>query len=151
KENWYEWNGINHLLYEYEHHLAGGRPVELTWETLTTRSRASSIEHILPQTPTDDAWVDRFSLDQRQRWTNDFANLTLTYDNSGLGNLRFSEKKGAPGKKGTYANSPLFVEKEIASYEDWNETSLLDRRNKLKAWALERWKVDVEPRPKQTQ
>ena len=151
KENWYEWNGINHFLYEYEHHLAGGRPVELTWETLTTRSRASSIEHILPQTPTDDAWLDRFSLEQRQRWTNDFANLTLTYDNSGLGNLRFSEKKGAPGKKGTYANSPLFVEKEIASYEDWNETSLLDRRNKIKVWALERWKVDVEPRPKQTQ
>ena len=67
KENWYEWNGINHFLYEYEHHLAGGRPVELTWETLTTRSRASSIEHILPQTPTDDAWLDRFSLEQRQR------------------------------------------------------------------------------------
>lgn len=151
KRDWYNWDGINHFLYEYEHHLAGGRPVELTWETLKNSPRSSSIEHILPQNPTDNAWLDKFPLEKRERWTHDFANLTLTYDNSGLGNLRFSKKKGAPGQEGTYANSPLFVEKEIASYDDWNETSLLDRRNKLKKWALERWNVDVAPRPQQTQ
>jgi hypothetical protein len=149
--NWYEWGGINHFLYEYEHYLAGGRPVELTWESLSSRPRASSIEHILPQTPTDNAWLDKFSPEKRQRWTNDFANLTLTYDNSSLGNRKFIDKKGSPGKKGTYANSPLFVEKELACYEDWDETSLIDRRKKLKTWALDRWKIDVEPRSKPIQ
>jgi hypothetical protein len=147
--NWYEWDGINYFLYEYEHHLAGGRPVELTWESLSSRSRASSIEHILPQTPTDSAWLERFPEKERQHWTHDFANLTLTYDNSSLGNRKFMDKKGAPGRKGTYANSPLFVEKEIAGYTDWNEASLLDRRTKIEAWALDRWKVDFQPRQPQ--
>ena len=64
-ENWYEWGGINYFLYEYEHFLAGGRPVELTWETLTARSKSSSIEHILPQTPQDSYWSERFTPEQR--------------------------------------------------------------------------------------
>lgn len=148
KENWYDWGGINYFLYEYEHHLAGGRPVELTWETLSSKPRASSIEHILPQTPTDPAWLERFTPDQRKFWTNHYANLTLTYDNSALGNRKFADKKGAPGQKGTYANSPLFVEKQIAGFDDWNPSTLEKRRDELKAWALERWKVDVQPREK---
>lgn len=149
KENWYDWGGINYFLYEYEHHLAGGHPVQLTWEVISTRPRSSSIEHILPQTPTDPAWLERFTSEQRQRWTNHFANLTLTYDNSSLGNRKFSEKKGTPGQNGTYANSPLFVEKQIASSEEWNETSLEKRRDEIKTWALDRWKVNVEPRKQQ--
>ncbi|HNT24178.1 MAG TPA: DUF262 domain-containing HNH endonuclease family protein [Anaerolineales bacterium] len=149
KRNWYDWNGINYFLYEFEHHLAEGRAIEMTWEVIASRSRATSIEHILPQTPTDPAWLGRFSPEKRQRWTNDYANLTLTFDNSKLGNLRFETKKGAPGQKGTYANSPLFVEKDIARYADWDEAALLERRGQIKNWALERWHVEVTPRPEQ--
>lgn len=146
KMNWYEWGGINYFLYEYEHHLAGGRQVAWTWEVLNGKTRTTSTEHILPQNPSDQAWLERFPPELRQRWTNDFANLTLTFDNSSLGNRNFVTKKGAPGKKGTYSDSPLFIEKEIAAFDDWNETALQTRRAALKAWALQRWAVDVKPR-----
>ena len=114
-ENWYQWQDINYFLYEYEHHLAGGRPVQLTWETLYARPKSSSIEHILPQTPQADYWQERFTVEQCQSWTHNLANLTLTYDNSGLSNKPFPDKRGAPGQKGTYADSPLFIERETGS------------------------------------
>jgi hypothetical protein len=146
-ENWYDWGGINYFLYEYEHHLADGRPVQLNWETLHTRPKARSIEHILPQTPTDPEWLAAFDESQRQRWTNDIGNLTLTYDNSSLGNLKFSDKKGQPGETGRYVGSPLFIEHELAGYEAWGESQILERRTQIQVWALQRWKVDAEPRP----
>lgn len=142
-ENWYQWGDINYFLYEYEHHLAGGRPVQFTWETLNARPKSSSIEHILPQTPQTNYWLERFNPEQRQHWTHDLANLTLTYDNSGLGNKSFPEKKGAPGIKGTYADSPLFIERELAKLTDWKVDTLQARRDKLVTWALERWHVDA--------
>jgi len=145
-ENWYTWSGVNYLLYEYEHHLANGRPVQLTWEALNARPKTSSIEHILPQTPEDNYWLDRFTPDLRTRWTHDLANLTLTYDNSSLGNRSFSTKKGASGLKGTYADSPLFIERELAAVPDWTVESLLARREILANWVLDRWKVDAIPR-----
>lgn len=144
-ENWYHWQDINYFLYEYEHHLAGGRPVQLTWETLSARPKTSSIEHILPQTPEAPYWLERFTSEQRQRWTHDLANLTLTYDNSSLSNRPFPDKKGAPGQKGTYADSPLFIERELASSADWTVEALQERRTELVSWAQERWKVDGVP------
>jgi len=146
KENWYNWRGISYFLYEYEHHLAGGRPVELTWEILQGRPKAQSIEHILPQTPEDPYWLDRFTKEQRERWTHDLGNLTLTYDNSSLGNRSFAAKKGAPGVAGTYANSPLFIEKQVAGCVEWTETEIIERREAMKTWALVRWKIEAKPR-----
>jgi hypothetical protein len=141
--NWYNSGGISYFLYEYEHHLAGNREVKTSWETLIGSPKAQTIEHILPQTPTDDSWLSRFPPELHQKWINNYANLTLTHDNSKLGNRPFVEKKGAAGQKGTYADSPLFVERDIASDDDWTVESLEDRREKMKAWALERWHVDM--------
>jgi hypothetical protein len=146
-ENWYNWGDISYFLYEYEHHLAGGRPVQLTWETLNARPKSSSIEHILPQTPQANYWLERFTPEQRQRWTHDLANLTLTYDNSGLSNKPFTDKKGLPGQKGCYADSPLFIERELAQVLDWTVDALKVRREQIVAWAQERWRVTANPRP----
>lgn len=145
-ENWYQWGGISYFLYEYEHHLANGRPVELTWETLAKKSKQQSIEHVLPQNPTDPEWLDQFSPEQRQRWTHDIGNLSLTFDNSSLGNLNFTLKKGAPGQEGTYANSPLFIEKQLAAHRQWTEQEIIARRNEIKAWAVVRWNLGFTPR-----
>jgi len=145
--DWYNWGGIDYFLYEYEHHLAGMRPVQLTWELIKGRPKQRSIEHILPQTPTQE-WKDAFTEEQRKKWTNDIGNLTLTYDNSSLSNLNFKDKKGQPGETGRYAGSPLFIEHQLARYETWGEMQVLERRRQMQAWALERWKVDAEPRPK---
>ena len=36
------------------------------------------------------------------------------------------------------------MERELANVDNWNPTSLVERRNRLIDWALERWRVEVE-------
>lgn len=147
KEDWYHyWNGLYYFLYEYEHHLAGGHGVNMTFESLSRRPKSESIEHILPQTPEHNYWKERFTHEQVERWTHDIGNLTLTFDNSELGNRPFPEKKGQPGQIKRYAGSPLFIEHQIAVYDDWTETQIVERREQIKAWAVNRWHVDPPPK-----
>ena len=142
-EDWYHWKGTNYFLLEYEHFLAGGRPVQMSWETLNVRPKADSIEHILPQTPDHPYWLERFSLEQRERWMHDIGNLSLTFDNSRMSNKAFPEKRGAAGEIGCYVGSPLFIERKLATYDDWTVGSIVDRRDKIKKWAINRWHVDA--------
>jgi NTP pyrophosphatase (non-canonical NTP hydrolase) len=143
--NWYRWSGIKYFLYEYEQHLAGGRSLKVNWESLDARPKEDSIEHVLPQTPVDHYWTERFTQEQRQRWTHDIGNLTLTYDNSSLSNKSFPKKKGKPEEPGTYAASPLFIERQLASYPEWTSEQIKTRREEIKNWALERWHVEEPP------
>ena len=144
-ENWYRWGGITYFLYEYEHHLAGGRPVQISYEAIGSRPKADSVEHILPQTASHQYWQDRFSPEQLERWTHDIGNLTLTFDNSSLSNHSFPAKKGEPGQIGRYAGSPLFVERQISVYRDWTEEEIIERRREIKEWTLDRWHVEQPP------
>jgi hypothetical protein len=143
--NWYNRGGISYMLYEYEYHLAGRDPSELQSGTTPENTKKISIEHILPQNP-DSSWTGDFPPDVHKRWLNDYANLTLTFNNPSLSNKSFDDKKGVPWERTKYANSPLFIEKDIARYEQWTVESLEDRREKMKAWALERWHVDIPER-----
>lgn len=43
-----------------------------------------------------------------------------------------------------YAESPFFMERELATVEDWNPGTLTKRRERLTEWALERWSVPAE-------
>ena len=63
--NFYYWAGLRYLLYEYELELARGRGVKLRWEDLEQSDAQRTIEHILPQTPNDPYWTERFSQDER--------------------------------------------------------------------------------------
>jgi hypothetical protein len=115
--NWYRWYGIKYFLYEYETHLANvaGTPVRMPWEYLANSNKEDTIEHILPQAPDPDGyWEDRFNEEKYERYTHDIGNLTLTYDNSSLGNKSFPKKKGSPSQPRSYASSKLFVEQQIA-------------------------------------
>jgi len=144
-DNWYVWGGLSYFLYEYEQHLAGGREVKIAWEDLERRKKERTIEHILPQTPNHPYWEKRFSQEDLNRWTHDIGNLTLTQDNSSLGNKSFIDKKGGPGDKGTYADSALFAERELAKEKEWTPNSIQKRKERIKAWAMERWYVDQPP------
>lgn len=81
-----------------------------------------------------------------ERWTKDIGNLTLTYDNSSLSNKSFDEKKGKADQEKCYASSKIFIEHELAKYNEWNEVAIVERREKIKAWAIERWKM-ISPEP----
>src|SRR5439155_16820838 len=65
--DWYDWAGLKYFLYEYEEHLAAtkGAVPKISWDEVRRRERADTIEHVLPQTPTDPYWLARF--DELQR------------------------------------------------------------------------------------
>jgi hypothetical protein len=142
--DWYRWRGLRYMLYEYEQHLAeqAGQAVQIPWEELESR-KEDTIEHILPQTMDQGGyWAQRFTPEEHKRYVHDIGNLTLTFDNSALGNKSFPAKKGAPGQSGCYAGSKLFIEQQLARHNDWTETEILARREEIGEWATARWHVE---------
>lgn len=140
--DWYNWFGLKYMLYEYEHYLAAGEPVEMSWEDLYGKDKKDTIEHILPQTPTKDYWKRRWKKDQVENALNDFGNLVMTFNNSVYSNKGFGQKKGGPGIKKCYANSSLFMERAITQYADWTYREFEQRRKEMAAWIIDRWLVD---------
>jgi len=141
--DWYHWSGVKYFLYEYELHLAkeAREPVIRQWEDVTNTKR-DTIEHILPQGPTE-TWLAAFPTEaERERWTHDIGNLTLTYDNSALSNKSFADKRGAPDLPACYAGSTFFVERQLARHTQWTATEIQARRDEIKVWAVKRWAVD---------
>jgi hypothetical protein len=140
--NSYAWSGLKYFLYEYEQHLAqeSGLAVLMPWDVLTQKQ--DSIEHILPQTMGSDGyWQTRFTPEDHKLWIHDIGNLTLTYNNSPLSNRSF------PVKQAIYAESPLFIERQLKDNSEWGVAQLQARRDALKVWALERWHVTPPPPP----
>jgi hypothetical protein len=69
----------------------------------------------------------------------------LTKENSSYGNKPFPAKKGSPGSgKPCYAESPFFMERELATLDDWNPDTLVARSRRLSDWALRRWSVPAD-------
>lgn len=140
--DWYGWDGVRYFLYEYEEHRAGGEAVRIAWKKVSEGEPAKTIEHVLPQTPTDPYWKKSLTAAQMRRYTHDIGNLCLTSHNGELSNKAFDRKKGSAGdKEPCYANSILVSERDLALYADWNIAALQARREKLVAWARERWRV----------
>ena len=42
-----------------------------------------------------------------------------------------------------YAKSPLYVERQLTQWEDWNAAAIDERRAQLLEWARSRWAVDL--------
>ena len=140
--DWFHWRGLKYFLYEYEQHLAkmAGQAVRMPWEDLARKK--DTVEHILPQTLDKDGyWAERFTRDEHHKYVHDIGNLTLTFDNSVLGKKPFPEKKGAVDQEGCYASSKLFVEQQLAGYDDWTEAEIRARREAIAKWTRERWRV----------
>ena len=140
----YGWSGLKYFLYEYEEHLARGGVVRLPWDKLESIDLQKSIEHILPQTPTDRYWKDRFDAKQRAQVTADIGNLCLTFDNDHYGNKPFPGKRGADGSQAHLRRlKPLHGASALAAFKDWDEAALLQRHKEIVGnWALQRWHVE---------
>lgn len=98
------------------------------------------LEHILPQTMPDkeqykqhyEYWANLFTEEQREKWTNSLANLTL---------LRYRKNIQAqnydfPTKKDIYKNGDGVITcfgstKELLKEKQWSETELKARKEKL--------------------
>lgn len=141
--NWYEWTLLKYFLYEYELHKCGDKhPIKVSWRDVRAQKLQRSVEHILPQTPTDEYWQERFTSVDISMLTNDLGNLCLTFDNASYQNKSFPEKKGFYGSPTPcYANSPLYQEKDLCLKDDWTPEAVTARRKLLLNFLYERWEI----------
>jgi len=96
-----------------------------------------TVEHILPQTPTDHYWLSRFDEADRQNMTNAFGNLVLLNGrkNSKAGNKPFDLKVKDYFEK----KSDFEVTNELKSLSEWNPDQLEERHANLIDEAINIW------------
>jgi len=100
--------------------------------SISIRYDQLNIEHILPQTPTSEYWNQRFTTEEKIKWTNNLGNLSLINirKNSQAKNYDFGVKIDAyfrlDGK-----SSNLAMVNELADLDDWTPVCISNRNIKL--------------------
>lgn len=145
---YYWWHGLTYFLYEYEQELVrhNGNP-KIDW-ALFIRSEKDkvSIEHIYPQTADDPYWKKAFrkySDEQKKLFTGSLGNLLplSSSKNSSLQNDSFPHKKSPVGKSHNGYKDGSHSEIEVASFDEWNADSILQRGLKLLDFMERRWNI----------
>jgi uncharacterized protein with ParB-like and HNH nuclease domain len=147
---YYGWSGLRYFLYEYELSLlAGSRQRKVDWnDLLKTQKDKISIEHIYPQTETDE-WAKVFDgIDAKERWYHsatlgNFLLLSASI-NSSLQNDSFPEKKqakyNAMGQKirNGYSDGS-HSEIEVSQETIWASQQIYERGIRLLSFMEDRW------------
>ena len=144
----YDWDGINYFLYEYE------KVCSLENNEIVSINNVS-VEHILPQNPSIEYWeiVLEPIKDEKEinRITNSLGNLLLLpkNDNSSLQNKSFFDKKETTfeSKKYSYKYG-LRSAKQIANEDYWTPYEIAKRQNYLFKFMYERWIKNSVPMSK---
>ena len=98
-----------------------------------------TVEHVMPQTLSKE-WEQELGEDfQRvhEVWVNKIGNLTLTGRNSELSNHPFREKRDMIPEG--FRQSPLYLNRNLADAEEWNQMTISARANELARRACEIW------------
>ena len=153
REGFYSWSGLRYFLYEYERHLQpAGEDDKVIWETFeNNQQKKVSIEHIYPQTPTDNYWISRFKAKEDQALTHSLGNLLLlsVAKNSIEQNLSFDIKKTTrrndEGKiehlgydEGSYS------EIEVSKESQWTAQEIVKRGKTLLRFLIDHWSIDSD-------
>jgi len=153
ESGYYAWNGLRYFLFEYELHLQeqskGNQKV--SWIDFNKRKREDSIEHIYPQTPTDESWKKPFKDLKKNEKTillNSLGNLVLLAQskNSELQNKPFAYKcrhKNSKGIESGYFNGS-YSEIAVSTYKKWTPEEILDRSLKMMKFMEERWDFSID-------
>ena len=153
---YYGWSGLRYFLYEYETRLSEGGFLKVTWEIfLKSEKDKISIEHIYPQTPTDD-WDSAFNdvtQEQRRFYQATLGNLLLLSMsmNSALQNASFNDKKQLKYKydadgveirkiRNGYSNGS-HSEIEVSQNSKWGSDEIKSRGIRLLKFMEERWDI----------
>lgn len=102
------------------------------------KNKTYSIEHIMPQTLSDD-WKKDLGPDYQnihEYWVHKIANLTLTAYNSKYSNRTFINKKTI---ENGFNNSGFRMNDFVRQCEQWTETELKERNELLKQEFLRLW------------
>jgi hypothetical protein len=111
---------------------------ELTYnnEPVDVRHPEITIEHVMPQT-LNESWEETLGKeapDTYENYLHTIGNLTLTGNNSPMGNASFIEKRKV------FAKSNFALNKELADSIIWGEYMILQRAKKLGQLALKIWR-----------
>ena len=138
----YSWWGLRYFLFEYEAKLTGEKGLQRdgnlsSWRLFTTSEKEKvSIEHILPQTPTEWYWQNQFrnyTSEEIGILSGSLGNLLPLSQsiNSSLQNDSFEEKKNPKSSKRRGYTNGSHSEIEVAQYRDWTAQNIYDRGIKL--------------------
>lgn len=145
---YYWWNGLYYFLYEYETEKIrqNGSP-KIDWSLFVKSEKDKvSIEHIYPQVPDNDYWLDAFSDysdEQKKYLTGSLGNLLplSRSKNSSMQNDSFPDKKSPTGKSHNGYVDGSHSEIEVSAYEYWNADAILERGLKLLDFMERRWDI----------
>lgn len=147
---YYEWRDLKYFMYEYECHLklrSRKKSDKIEWQTFLQDGDEdhASIEHVLPQTPSDSSWKQQLAglkPNEVKRVTNSLGNLVALSKarNSSLRNLPFNEKCGSKEKRTGYKFGS-YSEIEISLNDSWGPSEILSRGILLLNFMEERWGV----------
>jgi hypothetical protein len=149
----YGWNALRYFLYEYEEALMRDRNIpKIAWKNFVKSEKDRvSIEHILPQTPSEEDWGSAFSAlteDEIMYLTGSLGNLLPLSSsiNSSLQNDSFSLKKSVKTDdegnviRNGYANGS-YSEREVAVIPDWTPEEIKMRGLKMLKFMERRWAI----------
>ncbi|MFJ8236364.1 DUF262 domain-containing protein [Ureibacillus sp. NPDC094379] len=147
----YWWNGLHYFLFEYEYEKVrqNGNP-KIDWNLFVKSEKDKvSIEHIYPQTPTNDYWkeaFDGYTEEQKNYLTGTLGNLLPLSQskNSSMQNDSFPDKKSPQGKKHKGYQDGSHSEIEVSFYTDWNAETILERGLKLVEFMERRWNIKFD-------
>jgi len=114
-------------------------------EMVNTNNELITIEHIFPKNPSDE-WNQEMSTKDyflfKEKYLNTIGNLTLSGNNSALGNKSFKAKKemNVGGNEQGYKYSRLWLNGFLNSIDNWNAAAYEERLNIIierfvKIWA----------------
>jgi len=148
---YYGWSGLHYFLYEYEIKLSGTQHPKVTWKNfLKSEKDKISIEHVYPQTTTND-WNDAFNdvnQEQRRFYQAALGNLLLLSmsKNSSLQNDNFNDKKRVEkNSNGDIIRNGYFIgsysEIEVSLNSKWGTDEIKSRGIELLKFMEERWNI----------
>ena len=135
---------IKYLLSEFEIELANTRG-DVAVLPQTQENFLSSdyeVEHIWAQSPA--GGLAESEVPEHQRDVHKLGNLTIALKswNKQYGNKSFAEKRHSSDPcRPSYANSSLWVQKELAEQTEWNSDTIKAREDRIAKFALQRWNI----------
>lgn len=155
KDGFYGWGGLKYFLYEYEDHLRhaiADKRQKIAWQMFRNSKDKVSIEHILPQTPDEPEWRERFSMyneAQLNALTHSLGNLLALslQKNIGLQNKCYSWKRCHQREDGQLAGyfNGSYSENEVAEkYKtEWTAMAIRQRGLRLLEFMEKRWEITI--------
>ena len=155
---YYGWGCRWYFLYEYEMSLAkknGNRRVVTSWQQFIKSANGKiTIEHIYPQTPTEQYWIDHFNKvpeNEQKYYQGSIGNLLLLSQsiNSSLRNDGFDEKKTRKEDENGnvlrlgYENGS-YSEVEVSKYTEWTPETIEERGMAMMKFMAERWDLPIK-------